>query len=96
MSNSAAVEKHSDELCVSEVYSLLPMAILLLALLLEAAELATLGTCTCTGGAEDAAIGDNRPCRLLGRWFSMSCCRREKRMELDSNSSIPTDRATKK
>lgn len=60
---------------MSEVYSLLPMLMLMLVLLLDAAELATLGICTCTGGAEDASIGDKRrspPCRLLGRWFSMS------------------------
>lgn len=72
MSNSAVVEKQSDELCVSEVYSLLPM-LMLGTLLLEAAELTTLGTGT--DGAEEAAIGESRrspPCRLLGRWFSMS------------------------
>lgn len=56
---------------MSEVYSLLGIWILA-ALLLDVAELTTLGTGT--GGAEVAGIGDRRsiPCRLAGRWFSMS------------------------
>lgn len=42
-------------------------------LLLEAAELVTLGIGT--DGADEAAIGESRlspPCLLLGRWFSIS------------------------
>lgn len=47
--------------------------LMLMTLLLDAAELATLGTGT--DGADAAAIGESRrslPCLLLGRWFSMS------------------------